>query len=531
MGVLFQRADEDILETLRSLDFDPFAPILLINPITGFPKTVDAETGIGDATVKLDARDRLTRFEIDDNDKKLDVVRITFIDEEGFFGDPNQLAHGSVIDIAWGYKGLMSQPRRLIVRRLQLQALQGKARVGRRRGFLVNLEGLAPGVVGLADEGASVDLFENKRISTIARILGEKLGYHEEARGERNLTINIPPSDDFVETSLQKPAAQKLSQFMKSLADRYGMLASWGKTGLYFGIRDFDATPAKAIDFNDGLLLSYDLDGDLSLGIPKGLKLVGMRKGTWAEGTLQKTTDGDDPLAFNNDIASTENEASAEAEPHDTDIIEAPPEPSLQRQQADANSAIVSGSAVFELQKPIRASQALKRRHVVMEDFRPTTDAKMRAQALRRFTNRINKMWRLKLRIVGHPEFISGITIELRNFDTPLIDGTWYVLQAKHTFDREYITELVCRRRRDTRKRVGQDHIEGKLQRVPREESDKPLDFDSDGSYEGGIIIEDVAKARRLLNLPQPKTAHRTESGNFATRTLKRRGHKPGGSV
>jgi hypothetical protein len=123
MGRLLSELDGvALVNAVADADFDRFAPVVLLTPVAGFPKTVPVQTGRGNS-ILLSSRDRLSRFRVIDNDRKLDRIEMTFIDEVGFFADPSNLAHGSVIDVAFGYKGRLSSERRLIVRKLQLQAM------------------------------------------------------------------------------------------------------------------------------------------------------------------------------------------------------------------------------------------------------------------------------------------------------------------------------------------------------------------------------------------------------------------------
>lgn len=431
---------------LQSGEEDPLAPVIVMTPIAGFPKTVDVEDSLGQP-ITLFARDRLTRFVATDNDHKLDNVSITFIDEEGFFSSPDNLAHGAIIDVAYGYKGNMSGERRLIIRRVQLEAMQGKAAAKRRKGFIVTIEGQAPGLVGLFDDGADVELFENARVSTIVRVLAARMGYHETGRGAKRLEINIAAEDDLIEKALTKPAAMKVPQFLKHIADRYGFIWRTGKSGMYFGMRDYTQAPSAIIDAQGSTLISYKLDGDMNLPTPKGLTLSGVEKGSFVEVVLQNTpsnTPPNGPGEYN----PTAEDAEAAGQSQSSGLVEPPPNQSTNNFSAAASGNPNARARLQVIKRATTISQAIRKTNTVLRDYRPVTGSKAEIAWVRRFKQRLEKLWKLRVTVVGTPRLLANTVVTLKNFDTALLDGEWYVTEAKHSFDQGYTTELSMHRRR-----------------------------------------------------------------------------------
>lgn len=462
----------ELVTALEGADYDPFAPMVTMSPVAGFPKTVSVQNGLGE-TIFISARDRLTKFVATDNDRKLDTIEITFIDEDGYFAEPANLAHGSVIDVAYGYKGRMSSERRVIVRRVQLEAMQGKASAKRRKGFIVTIEGQAPGIVGLYDDGADVEVFENTRLSAIVRMVAGRLGYHETGRGTARLEINVPPDDDLIEKVLTKPAALKTPQFLKYIADRYGFLLATSKKGMYFGIRDYAQSPGERIDAHNSTLISYKLDGDLNLPIPKGLVVSGVQKGSFKQVGFRTTVEDVAPKS-NIDIASDEGDAAGTTATPASGFYEEAPNAN-RTPITPPTPRMATGTAVVVTKRPVSTASALRLKNTVMRDFRPVTGSKLDLVRIKRFKQRIERQWKLKITTVGNPKFVAGMIVRLVNFDTPLLDGDWYITEAKHTFDQNYTTELSMHRRRDTQKRGPVKTIQGTFRKVVTDEKDVPI--------------------------------------------------------
>jgi phage protein D len=506
MPQLSELEGEDLINELGKAPFDPFSPVIAMTPVAGFPRQVSTLNGLGE-TIFISARDRLTRFVVTDNDRKLDKIEMTFIDEDGFFADPANLAHGSVIDVAFGYKGKLSSERRLIVRRLQLQTMQGKASTKRRKGFIVSIEGQAPGIVGLLDDGLDVEVFENTRLSAIVRVVAGRLGYHETGKGGSRLEINIPPEDDIVERVLTKPAAMKMAQFIKYIADRYGFIICTSKKGMYFGIRDYNQRPGQVIDAHNSTLLSYNLDGDLNLPIPKGLIGSGVQKGSFTQVRFRANAD-DQAQPSNTDYTADEGEAAATTQPKATGLVEAVP--GFQQ----------TGALQIATRRPVTVGRAIRKRNTVVRDYRPILGGKAQIVRIKKFKQRIEKLWKLKIRTVGNPEFVAGTVVSLTNFDTPLLNGVWYITEAKHMFDQNYQTELTMRRRRSKTKRVAPGRaIQTIFRNKPRNKAEEDLTFGVSANNEpvvrGGLQI--ITGAKR---------SHRTESGTYADVTQRKRGCK-----
>lgn len=432
-------------EAVRQKPADSFRPIVTLKPISGFPPeiSIPAEDGSGDITLGLESR--LQSFVLVENDKKLDSCDVTFLDEEGLFTDPNQLLHGAVIDIAFGYPGLMSQPRRLIVRRLKLGMMQGRKYARRRRGYLVSFNALSPGIIYHSVAPTTNDVYENLPLSSVVKIVTEKLGYSERARGASLALINVPAESDYVRESISRVATENYMQFLQRLANEQGLLLRIDNNGLFFGPRDVEQKAFLVVDLDGEHLLGFELDGDLIMGVPAGIVVVGLRPSDRKVITADSTT-----LAKNKkkgtvpNIAHTKEEAENNGKP-DTDVHVVEP----------AATQIEKTEAVFGT-KNISKAQAIARSRTVMVDFRPSTADKVQSKLAKHYNQRIKKQWRLRIRLVGNSNAHAGRTILLQNFGTALLDGLWYIKEAKHVIDQGgYITELTCRRETGRANKVG----------------------------------------------------------------------------
>lgn len=419
-------------EGVRDKPADPFRPIVTLKPISGFPTeiSIPAEDGSGDITLGLESR--LQSFVLTQNDRKLDLCDVTFLDEEGLFTDPTQLLHGAVVDIAWGYPGLMSESRRLIIRRIKLGLMQGRKYARRRRGYLVTFHALAPGIIEHAQAPTSNDLFEGRPLSSVVREIAQKIGFHEENRGKLKAIINVPPESDYIRNSIARMAPETYPQFLTRLAREQGLLSRINHDGFYFGPRDTEQKASLIVDQDGDTLLGFELDGDLVFGVPAGITVVGYRPGDQkiVKATLSTKPDKKGTVPA---IAHTSEEADAAGKPATTSVVEP--------------AAGAKTSQVIEGTSGVSKAQAISKSRTVMVDFRSSTDDKVDAKLAKYYNQRIKKRWRLRLRIVGNVQARAEQTIVLVNFGTALLDGLWYVKEAKHTIDQGgYITELLCRR-------------------------------------------------------------------------------------
>jgi hypothetical protein len=503
---LFEKQGEDVLEQLRELAYDPFAPIVIINPVAGFPKQFQTESGSG-LQVTLDTRDRLQNFVLTDNDTKMDQLDLTFIDDEGVFADPDQLVHGAVIDVAWGYKGRMSQPRRLIVRRLQLGIVQGRQYARRRRGFMVTIEGLAPAVIQNTKAPAGDDFFADKPLATIVRTIAERLGFHEEARGEHRLDIRIPHDQNVSEPVISRPRSMTYPQFLQMLADKYDMVFQIRGTGLFFGTRDADARPNYVIDLNGTTLLGIDLDGDLVLGIPAGLALVGYSPGDQKLINVEKKVrEKDRKKGSGPTIAKVEEDTQEATEVQAPGLVEPPPGLAIQGQ-----SLIKTGAA--------KGRRVLNVTHNVMEDFRPTTTTRQASDIIRGFTNRIKKAWRIRIKLVGDPDIVAGKNVLLQNFGTALLDGTWFVTEARHRIQDAYITELLCRRHVGTKNQAAGRIVKRNVDKTSRNKDDEKKTFAESKNVEGTSLF------RLRDQTPVAPETSRSTTGTYTEHEYRPRGN------
>jgi hypothetical protein len=483
---LFDDHGEDVLERLRDQKKDPFVPIVIINPIAGFPRRFKTSSPVG-TQVTLDTRDRLQSFVMTDNDKKLDSAEMTFIDEEGVFADSAQLIHGAVIDVAWGYKGMMSQPRRLIARRLRMGIVQGRQYAKRRRGFMVTIEGLAPAIVLNAKAPKSDDIFEDKPLTTIVRVISERMGYHESRRGEKWLNIRILAEDNVSEPAITRPRSMTYPQFLQMMAERHGLVFQINRQGLFFGTRDVEALSTPVIDLNGDTLLGIELDGDLIFGVPAGIKFVGYQPGEQKIINVDKTErEKDRKKGGAGTLAKTEDDVKDATTPEDSTVVE--PEPGS-----------VPGKALVTVKTGSGRGRAVNISNTVLEDFQPTTATRLFSDVSRGHRHRKKKAWQINIRVVGNPKLLAGTTVLLRNFGTALLDGTWFINEARHRIENAYITELRCGRHVGTASNGAGNIIKRDTDKTARTKADKEVDFNESGNVEAESLFKlDPARSVKL---------------------------------
>lgn len=440
-------------DAISTKPVDILLPIVTLKPISGFPQNIALEGLDTNVTVTLGIRDRLQRFQLTDNDRKLDSCEITFLDEEGLFTDPAQLIHGAIIDVAWGYPGAMSEERRLIVRRLKLGLMQGRKFARRRRGYLVTFTAIAPGITKHSVAPKTDDIFEGYALSTIVKIIATKLGYHTEANNNTKAIIEIPGEYDIIRSNVTRAATENYVQFLSRLANEYGLLFRQTSKGMFFGPRkvedqatlivDFDAT----LDGGYGLLLGFDLDGDLVFSVPAGLTVTAFRPSdqqiitTSIDNNVLQHKKGNTPS-----MAHTDQEATADTTPQtDTGLVQ-PPE----------TTTVVAQYGV----RTKSTLQAISKSRTVVEDFRPATAEKIIAVRSKHFNERIKRTWKLRLKLVGTVNVYAGGTIIIKNSSTALLEGLWYVIEARHTVDNSgYVTEITCRRQTNKQQSVASSQV------------------------------------------------------------------------
>jgi hypothetical protein len=233
-----------------------------------------------------------------------------------------------------------------------------------------------------------------------------------------------------------------------------------------------------------------------------------VQKGLWTQARFQATADADQLSSSNTDYTSDEGEAVASTQPTPTGLVEAAPQTFPQ-----------TGAVQIATRKPTTVGQAIRKKNTVIRDFRPMIASKQDIVRIKKFKQRIEKLWKLKIRTVGDPTLVAGNTVLLVNFDTPLLNGVWYITEAAHTFDKDYQTELSMRRRRPKTKLLGVG-VQAIFRKTPRTKEEEELTFSSSQNYEPEI------RGGVLFILPAGKTSHRTESGTYADVTQKHRGCK-----
>ncbi len=69
--------------------------------------------------VPLDLRDRILSLSFEDNDTKADRLTLQLANPDLALFEREDLAAGTILQVAWGYPGRMSAPRRVVIRKLK----------------------------------------------------------------------------------------------------------------------------------------------------------------------------------------------------------------------------------------------------------------------------------------------------------------------------------------------------------------------------------------------------------------------------
>jgi len=502
--------------------YDRFLPVVRITPVSGFPDSINVQSDVFAKEFEVRSIDRLQSFVLTDNDKKLDICELSFIDDEGQFVDPNRLAHGAVIDASWGYPGKMSQKRRLIVRRLKIGLVQGRKWAKRRRGYIVTIEALAPGILYTTRPPTGNDLFEGKPLSEIVLQTAKRMGFSEAAKGAKRARVEIPKELDVVHKSIIRTAEMSYGQFLKKLADHHGLIYAVGRDGLLFAARDDTATPNVVIDLDDSSILGFDFDADLTLGIPAGIEVAGYDPSTQKDARSRKFETSKNKGGAPGNLANSEEQATAGSAPQDQTEVEPTP-----NDVATANAKgrkTVEGTALYG-KKPLGKQGQINLTNTVLEDFRPAAFDKVESTANRLFRERKKRKWSLRLRLVGDPRLLARQTVLLKNFETPILDDTWLITEAKHTIDSNgYVTELQLKREGSiTKAFTGGPIIEVRSRKFATTKEQEALVLPGTKVVEAAALLKAGGATHKRGRKTKGRKSHDT-SGNYADNRYGRRG-------
>lgn len=385
-----------------------------------------------------------------DRDKEFDWIEWKLDNRDGALTQPENIALGLVISIKLGYTNAQTEWKTFIIKRLK----GGVGVIGNDGQFPINeneavitYEGQnrnAPG--GKAPRGKSRSAQRSKGRKSSKKLslkkgsgkawLSSKKGKQiyaatkdilntEMSMNEKRPKLIMCPSTSegiitmarragyreeqiFIENTedsinyLSIPTGVTEKQFIEALADQFGYIHKADKNSFHFHSPTWAGAPLEVVadlTYGDGRdILKVDIDADFRLPIPNGMKAKG--------------------YDFNNRVGVI-NLADYD-------------------QQSGKAGFAVGGVKNF-VKDPIR-SQTLTR----LEEFPatgnyPTISAKMK----KRFIQRNWAAFQLNVDIVGNPVVLARKLLRMRGTGSPLVDGVWYIMEARHTFSETTYTTTV----------------------------------------------------------------------------------------
>lgn len=336
----------------------------------------------------VDITDVVTAFEFEDAEKKADrlLIKIDNFDLSQF--DDDRWRRGNVIEFVFGYPGLVSPPRRCVIRRMKGSQV-----------LTIEAHGLAM----VMNQVKRSRTWSNMTLAEIARSIAAEYGSDiGVSNGTTADNISIDAALDR-KVPARHQAAQTDAEFLSHLAKRYGLEFYVDASGMHFKRRNMHQAPVKTLDYyfaGDGDILSFDIDNDMT------------RKAG------SHTLRGLDPL-------------SKKAIDHTAD-----------------NSTRRDGLApVIEIIDPRDGSATLQKR--VDETVGHTGETSVhnaRSQAEGRYLQTQHTTVHLNMEIIGDPDVTGKRVVEVRGLGKRL-SGKYYVREAVHeiTAGGVYKTKLKCK--------------------------------------------------------------------------------------
>ncbi|MBK7537572.1 MAG: phage late control D family protein [Myxococcales bacterium] len=203
----------------------------------------------GGSATPLDLRGKVLSFTYEDSATKADRAQLSLDNFDLALFDREELLGGTVLEVSWGYPGLMAPPRRVVVKKL--------------RGFSV-----------LTVEGQALSVLMNQvkktrgwRSMTRSAVVREVAAEH----GFAGAFAQIEETRQIYSSITQ--AAETDARFLRRLAAREGFELVVNDAGLRWGARDVGAPPAYVFTWypngERGELLSVSLESDLSRRLGK----------------------------------------------------------------------------------------------------------------------------------------------------------------------------------------------------------------------------------------------------------------------
>jgi len=235
---------------------------------------------------------------------------------------------------------------------------------------------------------------------------------------------NIEPTGDRVE-GLTIPPGMTDHAFCASKAAEWDWVYKVDSYGLHFHSREYSGASKKNLVrevFHYGAgpdVLELSVDGDFRLPVPTKVSVHGVDHQNRLRGQLAHT----EALGRGN-----RNEVT-----------------SLAVQGLGAVGRILSmggiGGSRLQMEERLAAL-------TTDEDIITVPDALSMAgaKARRAFIARHMNSYKIRLRVVGNPAVLAGQYVQIKGAGTKLVDGFWYIGEARHVFSGEtYVTDMTLR--------------------------------------------------------------------------------------
>jgi len=349
---------------------DRSAPVISVSVLPD-PKAVE-----GRRPAVLDGR--VMSFSYEDNERKADRGSLTIWNHDMalFEAAGDDILGGDVIEVAWGYAGQMSPPRRLSVKKLT-------------GSLTLTVEALA--LSAELDKVAKTRVWHNTTRSDVAIEIAREYGYE-------GAWVEVDDTEEIVDTVTQ--AGWTDAQFLRRLARAEGFEFWVDDTGLHLHSRRLSAAPTHVLHWFDdpgrGDVISWGIESDL-------VRRVGRAQVKGRDPKTKKDID-----------------ESSDQETADRSTTPGVVRSLVGETGATAQTGAISGAfGVFD-----RMQAALH----------PTT-AKTPKAAKRQAATRIRRAEReavkLSMTIVGDPTMRAKTMVDVRGIST-MFSGLYYVASCVH---------------------------------------------------------------------------------------------------
>lgn len=340
--------------------------------------------------VPVDLAGRILGFSYEDSERRADKAVLQLRNDDLALFARDELMGGQVLEVAWGYPGHLSTPRRVVVRSI--------------KGFeTLSIEARA--LSTLMDRRARTRSWRGMTRSEIAGAIAQEYGFDD---------FDIDDLDQSMDVIAQ--VGETDARFLRRLAAREDFEMYVDERGFHFHARRQDAAPTHVLtwyaDPGRGDVLSVNVESDL-------VRRVG-----------RVTVRGRDPITRTTIEEAATNETTERATLAEVATVIDPETGALR----DASTS--------------RETPRTDRRNAT-ESVRTTsapTPARARREAQARFRRAERAAVELSLKVVGDPTLRAGTVIEVRGISERL-SGLYYLTTVKHTVDASgYVCELKASR-------------------------------------------------------------------------------------